>query len=195
MSRLRSRHACLGLCLWLLLALPPLRQALEATMSRQMLVQIPLLALAGCLLAQRLPRAAVAAIADWNRQGISGLLLVAFMAMLWMLPRTIDAALQSPAVELGKFLLVPLLIGAALALSWPRAGFVVRGVFLVESVATALRAGWLYEVAPERLCSNYLLDDQQTLGRALLAIGLAASLWLVIKLVWGRIEVEPVVRR
>jgi len=193
MIRLRSCPPTvrLGTGLWLLLALPPLRQALEETMSRQMLVQIPLLALAGWWLAPLVPHAVRARLLPWNRQGISGLLLVAFTAMLWMIPRTIDMALESSAVELSKFVLVPLGIGTVLALSWPQAGFVVRGIFLVESVATAFRAGWLYEVSPERLCSNYLLGDQQTLGRVLLVIGAVASLWLVIMLIWGRLDVEP----
>jgi hypothetical protein len=106
-----------------------------------------------------------------------------------------DAAIESPIVEAAKFTSVPILIGMALAASWPRAGFVVRGVFLVEAIATAFRVGWLYEVAPQRLCTNYLLGDQQLLGKLLFALGSVASLWLVGRLVWGRIEVEARVAR
>jgi uncharacterized membrane protein YeaQ/YmgE (transglycosylase-associated protein family) len=175
--------------LWVGLAVPPVQRALQSTMSLHMLVQIPLLALAGWLAARVVPRRIVDAIAAWNLGGISGLLLASLAGTVWMVPRALDAALDDPAVALAKFLTVPLLIGAPLALSWPRMGFVVRGVFWVELIATAFRLGWLYLVSPERLCSNYLLSDQQQLGRLLLAIGGAMALLVAWQLIWGRIEV------
>jgi hypothetical protein len=107
-----------------------------------------------------------------------------------MLPRMLDAALETPWVTLAKFVSVPLLIGVPLAVSWPRAGFVVRGAWLVEVVATAFRLGWMYLVSPVRLCSNYLLDDQQRLGQWMLAIGVLATLVLAWKLMGGRIDVD-----
>lgn len=180
----------LGPALWLALALPAVRHAVEATMTLQMLVQIPLLALAGWCLRPLLPPRAGAALVPWNRGGISGLLLVSLTAMVWMLPRALDAALEEPWVEMAKFTGVPLLIGMPLAISWPLAGFVVRGVFLVEVIATAFRLGWLFLLAPQRWCSNYLLSDQQRLGKAMLAIGVAISLVLAWKLVWGRIDAD-----
>jgi hypothetical protein len=187
---IRSPHdnAWLGPVLWLVLVLPPLRHALEATMTLQMLVQIPLLALAGYRLRPLLPQRVTDALAAWNRGGISGLLLLSLTAMIWMLPRTMDAALEVPWVETAKFITVPLLIGLPLAISWPCAGFVVRGVFLAEVIATAFRLGWLYLVSPQRLCSNYLLDDQQRLGECMLAIGCALFLWIVYKLMWGHVD-------
>lgn len=182
----------LGASLWLALALPPLRHALESMMTLQMLAQIPLLALAGWWLASSLPRGLIGVSGAWNRGGISGFVLASLVGMLWMLPRAMDAALQTPWVEAAKFVSVPLLIGMPLALSWPRAGFVVRGVFLVEVMATAFRLGWLYMISPVRLCANYLLDDQQRLGQILLAIGAALLLVVAWKLVWGRISVDAV---
>ena len=175
---------------WCVLALPPVKHALEASMTLQMLVQIPLLALAGWWLRPLLPRRVSDSLAGWNRSGITGFVLASLAAMVWMLPRAMDAALEVPWVEVAKFTSVPLLIGLPLTLSWPRAGFVVRGVFLVEVIATAFRLGWLYLFSPERLCSNYLLGDQQWLGKIMLAIGATTSLFLAWKLVWGRLEVE-----
>ncbi|MGH8820036.1 MAG: hypothetical protein ACREWJ_01930, partial [Rhodoferax sp.] len=127
-------------------------------------------------------------LAGWNQSGISGLLLASLASMVWMLPLAMDAALDDPRVALAKFLSVPLLIGAPIALSWPRAGFVVRGVVLLELIATVFRLGWLYLISPVRLCSNYLLDDQQRLGRVLLVVGLVIVLVLVWKLMWGHID-------
>lgn len=179
----------LGLALWCVLALPPVQHALEATMTLQMLAQIPLLALAGWWLARFLPRRLTDSLAAWNRSGISGFVLVSLTAMVWMLPRMLDAALEVPWVTAAKFISVPLLIGVPLAISWPRAGFVARGVFLLEVVATTFRLGWLYLASPVRLCSNYLLSDQQQLGKILLAIGAAITLVLAWKLLCGHIKI------
>src|SRR5699024_657898 len=127
------------------------------TMTRHMLVQIPLLGLVGWCLAPLLPQALADRLAGWNRSGITGFVLISLAAMIWMLPLALDAALEVPRVTVAKFLSVPLLIGLPLALSWPRAGFMVRGVFLLEVVATMFRLGWLYLASPRRLCSNYLV--------------------------------------
>lgn len=159
-------------------------------MTLQMLVQIPLLAVAGWWLAPCLPRKMVVVLQAWNRNGISGLLLASLVAMVWMLPRMLDAALGEGWIEFAKFASVPWLLGVSLALSWPRAGFVVRGVFLAEVIATAFRLGWLYRISPVRLCSNYLLGDQQRLGDLLLLTGVVLCLFVVWKLVWGRISME-----
>lgn len=184
-----SRRLCLGgAILWAVLAVPPVRHALESTMTLQMLVQVPLLALAGWWIVHGLPDGFERRLAGWNRGGISGLLLASLTGLVWMLPLAMDAALDDPRVTLAKFLSVPLLIGAPIALSWPRAGFVVRGVVLVELIATAIRLGWLYLISPVRLCSNYLLDDQQQLGKILLVIGFGILLALAWKLMWGRVD-------
>lgn len=184
-----GRLCVAGAILWAALAVPPVRHALESTMTLQMLVQIPLLALAGWWLARRTPDWLDRHLARWNHSGISGLLLASLAGMVWMLPLAMDAALDDPRFTLAKFLSVPLLIGAPVALSWPRAGFVVRGVVLLELTATAFRLGWLYLISPERLCSNYLLDDQERLGKILLAVGFAIVLLLAWKLMWGHIDI------
>lgn len=159
-------------------------------MTYQMLVQIPLLAVVGWALAQSVPSRINRRLADWDQAGISGLLLASLAALLWMLPRAMDAAVDAPAVALAKFISVPLLIGLPAALSWPRAGFVVRGIVLAEVVAMTLRLGWLYLISPQRLCTNYLLDDQQRLGQILILIGLSLVLIIAWQLIWGHIDTE-----
>lgn len=188
-SRLAGR-AWAGALLWMVLASPPIRQTLEATMTAQMLVQIPLLAVAGWLVAHAVPRRMDCALARWNGGGIAGLLLASLAGIVWMLPRMMDASANDAWFAMAKFASVPLLIGVPVALSWPRTGFVVRGVFLLEVIATAFRIGWLYLGSPVRLCSNYLLSDQQRLGWNLLAVGVAICLVLAWKLIWGRIHIE-----
>jgi hypothetical protein len=195
MNPWQSGRVWLGPLLWLVLVLPPVRHALEASMTLQMLAQIPLLALAGWWLQPWLPRRVAGALAVWNLNGISGLVLLSLAAMIWMLPRMMDLALEAPWVESAKFVSVPLLVGLPLSLSWPRAGFVVRGVFLAEVIATAFRLGWLYHASPQRLCSNYLLDDQRRLGEIMLEIGAAICLVLAWRLMWGRVVVDDARRQ
>lgn len=186
-------RAWLGAGLWAALALPPARQALESTMTLQFLAQVPMLVLAGAWFAAALPRPVGAALGRWNGQGVAGALLASLAGLVWMLPRMMDASVNDGRFALAKFVSVPLLIGAPLALSWPRMGFVVRGVFVLELVATAFRLGWLYLASPERLCSNYLLGDQRLLGSSLLVLGAGACVVLFGMLMWGSVRTEPTV--
>lgn len=174
--------------LLLVLSTPPVRHSLESSMTAQMLLQIPLLVVAGLLLPRSLPRRALAIVAAWNHRGISTLVLASVTSAFWMLPRMLDAAVNDPLVAIAKFLSVPLLIGLPFALGWPRMSFIVRGVFLVEFIATFFRLGWLYLIWPERLCNNYLLDDQQRLGQYMLLIGATLLLGVAGKLLGGRFD-------
>ncbi len=188
----RSWHGALaGAALLAILLVPPVRQALEASMTAQMLVQIPLLAAAGALLARSLPDRALAAVEPWDRHGLSAVVLVTFASAYWMLPRALDAAATEPLVAAAKFASLPLLVGLPLAIAWPRMGFLVKGLFLLEGIATLFRLGWLYLASPDRLCNSYLLGDQQLLGRCLLALGATFTLSLAATLLWGRPRTTP----
>jgi hypothetical protein len=187
-SRLRRHPARLALLLWLLLLAPPVRHALEASMTTQMLLQLPLLVGVGALLAQALPARAAQRAGAWNDRGMASLVLASLASAYWMLPRTLDASVNEPLLAAAKLLSVPLLVGLPFALGWPRMSFIVRGVFLLEFIATFFRLGWLYLIWPERLCNNYLLDDQQRLGESMLLIGVALFLAVAGKLLWGRFD-------
>ena len=188
-DRLQDRSAAwAAAALFGILVVPPLRQALESSMSSQMLVQFPLLVAVGLLAARTLPARFVGAVDGWNHRGIAGIVLLSVASAFWMVPRLIDASVTDPRITLAKYLSLPLLVGLPLALSWPRMGFVVKGVFLLEGIATFFRLGWLYLAWPDRLCTLYLQGDQQRLGKALLLIGTALFLATAWKLVWGRFE-------
>lgn len=178
----------IALILFLVLLLPPCRRALLESMTAQMLVQIPLLAAVGYLLRDALPERLSAAIGRWNHHGITGLVLGTLASACWMLPRSLDAAVTEQSVAAAKFISVPLLIGLPFGLSWPCMGFVVRGVFLLELIASFFRLGWLYLVSPVRLCNNYLLSDQERLGSYMVAIGAALLIGIVCLLLWGRFD-------
>lgn len=158
-----------------LLALPSMRHFLEASMTRHMLVQFPLLALAGFCLAGALPQSFVARLDRWNGYGISGLSATALVLGLLMIPRLLDLALIDGRVELAKWLAL-LLSGAALRLSWRPAGLLVQGFFLGNVLPMTAVVGYLFESSPVRVCNAYLLDDQERLGQRILWITAATGL-------------------
>lgn len=187
------RNASAGILLLTILALPPVRHALEASMLGHMLVQLPLLALGGGIAIHGLVGSAGWRAAGFNAGGIAGILAATFAMACWMLPRSLDAALTIPLVEAVKFVAVPTLIGGAFAVSWPLAHVIVRGVVWAHAVAMLLVLGWLYTVSPTRLCVGYRLDQQTTLGWAFLA---AAATLAVVLAVWafvgtGRNAAQP----
>jgi Na+/citrate or Na+/malate symporter len=162
--------------LWLLLALPPLRGLLESAMPLHMLVQLPLLALVGVLAGLRL-RARLAAVLDrHDPHGIAMLLAAVFMTAFWMLPRSLDAAIETLPMEFFKFTSIPLLIGVPLALAWQRLHPVARAFVFGNFLSMLAVLGWLYLVAPVRLCNYYAVGEQALTGRLLLLIALICLL-------------------
>ena len=172
-----------GLILALGLAAAPVTRALEASMVGHVVLQIPLLVLAGWLIGTALGTApGVRAFLDeWNATGIPGLLTALFTALFWMLPRSLDQALADPVTELAKFASLPLLVGLPLSLSWGRLPTVVRGFVWANLVSMLASLGWLYLDAVVRLCNSYLTDQQSLLGRVLLMIAAAIAVsWIGI---------------
>ena len=163
----------------MLALLPPVRHGLEARMSTQMLVQFPALLLAGALLAAPLAQRWPRGLQRWNELGITGLVAAALAMALLMVPRVLDLALVDMRVETIK-LLALLASGAALAMSWQRAGPVLQAFFLGNMLPMLAVVGTLYQDSPARLCTAYLLEDQQRLGAALVwaAVGIVV-LWLM----------------
>jgi len=178
----RGALAAMATALLCVLAWPAVRHGLEASMTRHMLVQYPLLVLAGWLFAAALPGRWRARLGLWNAHGISGLFAVALMLAILMIPRVLDLALVDGRIELLKYLAL-LACGAALRLSWQAAGLLVQGFFLGNVLPMMAVAGNLYETSPVRVCNAYLLDDQARLGQMLVwvaaAIAAAWFAWLV----------------
>ena len=160
------------------LAVPWVRTLLEASMVRHMLIQAPLLLLAGALLAGAAGPRLRAVIARWNVYGIAGLVAAACILSLLMVPRALDLALVALPVEAAKFVLL-LFAGAALRLSWSAGGLLMQGFFLGNVLPMTAVAGQLYADSPVRICNAYLLDDQVRLGQWLIALACVCALaWL-----------------
>lgn len=170
---------------YLLLAVPPLRGWLEAGMVSHMLVQLPLLVGLGAAAVAWLPAGWRRRLDGCNAAGLPLTLLAVFAAAFWMLPRSLDAALNGPAMEAAKFLSLPLLVGMPLALSWHRLPVIGRGFLWSNLISMLVVLGWLYSAAPVRVCTNYLVDQQQLLGRSLLLLALGLALWLAGRVLFG----------
>jgi hypothetical protein len=132
-----------------------------------MLVQYPLLAVSGFALGtgRKIPT-------GW----VGPLLVLSISTLLfWMLPRSLDGALQSWTLHLGKFATLPLLFGMPLALTWPHLHPILRGILKAEAVSMVAVMSFLYTHAPIRICNSYLFSDQVRLGYgfAVAAIALA----------------------
>ncbi|MBC7548790.1 MAG: cytochrome c oxidase assembly protein [Polaromonas sp.] len=175
--------AALGLLA--LLASSPVRNFLEASMARHMLVQYPLLMLNGALLAVGLSAALAKHVpareetsSSWNAHGMTGLFGTALVLAVLMIPRVLDLALVHPWVEFAKMAAL-LVCGAAICQSWRPAGWLVQGFFLGQVLPMMAVAGTLYESSPTRVCNAYLLDDQVLLGKLLVWIAATIALiWL-----------------
>lgn len=168
-----------------LLATPPVRALLESLMAAHMLVQLPLLAALGAYAVQLLPAGLRLRLDACNGGGVPFTLLALFAAAFWMLPRSLDGALNHDHLELAKFISLPLLLGAPLALSWRRLTAVGRGFLWSNLLSMLIVLGWLYSVAPIRVCTNYLVDQQALLGRSLLFLAAALALLLAGRLFIG----------
>lgn len=184
-------QALAGALLLAVLASPPMRALLEASMWRHMVLQFPLWMLAGALLAAALPARARAGLARWNALGISGLLWVALVLAVLMVPRVLDLALRAPAIEVLKCSAL-MLAGAALRLSWQPAGRVVQGFFLGNVLPMMVVVGQLYVDSPLRLCNAYLLDDQERLGRWLITLAALLAVAWIARVFWALARREAV---
>jgi hypothetical protein len=115
----------------------------------------------------------------WNAYGITGLTLAALVLSLLMIPRLLDLALVDPGIEAAKIGAL-LACGAALNLSWRRAGLVVQGFFLGNVLPMTAVVGTLYQDAPDRLCNGYRLDEQVLVGTLLVVAAIVLAIgWLV----------------
>lgn len=184
-----------GLLLAAALLVPPLRSLGEASMARQMLVQMPLIVLAGWWVGaawRRAPQASAAGRArgfvdTFNACGATGLVIASFTMLLWMLPRSVDAARLDLGWDALKFATLALGLGAAAAISWPRCPPIARAVIHVEVIATFVRFGWGYAASDERLCAAYLQGDQRRAGTLLIVAGLVWAIVVAWRPLFGRV--------
>ncbi|WP_431052816.1 hypothetical protein [Roseateles sp. L2-2] len=171
---------------WLLIASPliwlisPLRHAVEASMFTHMVVQLPLLLLAGLCAGRRLSGPTSARVAMVDAFGLTSVLLVIASSFAWMIPAALDLALLSPSIDLLKHVS---LWAAGFLLGTARRRLTLgMETFLLGNVGWMLAtAGLLYMDATTRLCVNYLFDEQRAAGIGLMAMGVLLGLRLMVR--------------
>lgn len=168
MTRAAQISTGVGLLLLALIA----RGWFEATPTRHILVQYPLLVAAGFLLAAAL---APLGTGSWNLGGVASLLAAIFAMGVWMLPRMVDASVTALPTDIAKTASLVALVGGGLRLGWWRAHPLLRAILKAQALSMLGILAFLYTHAPVRLCNIYLLDEQQLLGERflILAFGLA----------------------
>lgn len=153
---------------------PALRDVVESRMSLHMLGEFAVLFVAGwsasalCLRHEK-TRWIMSGfrLLDWR--GWTGAVVTTCVALVWMVPSALDAALlldEIAAVKVASWWLA----GWMMAGSWRRMDAEVLLFFVGNLAWMSATAGMLYVDAPSRLCVSYLQDDQRHAGIGLVLL-------------------------
>jgi hypothetical protein len=163
------------------LSMPPLRRLIEQNMAWHMVVQMPLLMLAGWVFAQAASASrkhlnAWRAVAIWNQFGLTGGLTVLVLLAYWMLPSSIDRALVVPAAD--AFKVASLWLGGALLRhSAQRAPLMVQLFFVGTALPMLVWVGLYFANTDLRLCNAYTLSSQIAAGQSLATLAALLAVW------------------
>ncbi|MDQ0158266.1 hypothetical protein [Alkalibacillus salilacus] len=171
-------QSLIGLLLWIFLFLPPVRDFLESMMILHMHMQMPLIILAGFLMAKPIIKRFSSFFEKWNEDGLPGIVLFVLILGYWMIPRTMDDALLSVNVELFKFINLAFLAGVPLRDSFPKLSTTIKHSILLILFIMVTSVGSLYIFSDSQLCNNYLQVEQLTLGWSFLIMGFAITGYL-----------------
>ena len=165
-------------------------KTLTSLMSLHMLVQLPLLVIAGFTAEHAwYSRQGASACSErrqisytaWscNEYGLPGLLLVSLIGTAWMIPKSLDDALTDWRMAVFKYVGLPV-CGWVLGASLRRAPKVITLFFLGNFSWMSAIAGMIYLDLPVRLCNAYLQDDQYFTGHGLIALAVVLPVvWLI----------------
>ncbi|MEH7387933.1 hypothetical protein V7147_21415 [Bacillus sp. JJ1521] len=182
----RFRYLIIGLLLLLVVSVPYVRLMLEASMVATMLVQIPLLVCSGYFLAKGFPEKWRTFFLYFNENGIAGILITLFILTYWSLPRAIDAALNEPFMEIVKYTSLPFIAGVFLYYSWGLLGPISKAFIWANVISMLFVMSWLYLASPARLCNNYLVSEQQELGKTMFLVGLVICILFMGRVFIGK---------
>jgi hypothetical protein len=160
------------------LSVPPFRFLIEQSMFVQMVIQMPLLFIAGALLNRlSISKNITNIFGYWNVFGLTGFMLAQNILIYWMLPISIDRAVIMPLVDVAKVLtmiLAGFFVGDALNKS-PAA---LQLFFIGYFVAMMIWLGMYFIYTDARLCNAYSLNSQYWTGYGLCAISvMVAAYW------------------
>lgn len=173
---------------WLMLllaiapSLPTFRFLLASSMSFHMLVQMPLIIMAGYLLSRKI----LYKTANQPLYFYLGCWLwILLSSMFWMLPISLDKALLNPYWDIFKILT---LLIAGFSLKPALAGSKILSLFFIGSIIMMLFfIGYFYQDSELRLCNSYLIESQKSTGVGLI---IAAFLILIVAIIKGSKHLE-----
>ena len=153
---------------------PPVDPFLDGSMSRNMLLQMPLLVGLGytAKLIWPTPQFRLASL------GLSAIFFAMGSLVFWMLPRSLDTAVTVAWVDQALHFNM-LAAGWSLAIGLPRLPFHAKMAFGVYGLAMALTAGVVYAAAVIPVCATYSVQQQNDAGALLLWIGSALFIILL----------------
>jgi hypothetical protein len=181
----------IGSSILLILLIPPIRVYMESTMIIHMLVQLPLLIIAGWFLGEYVNGKFPKVFIVYNDNGVPGIILFVAITMFWMLPRTLDEALAFPMYELFKFVSLPI-SGILLVDSWGKINALGRIFIYLNYLSMFALMGWLYLDSPIQICNNYLVNQQKVLGWGFIFITAVMILYVVQSVFTDQSEVEEI---
>ncbi|MBF6025436.1 hypothetical protein [Lysobacter niastensis] len=153
---------------------------LEQKMVTHMVVELPLLFAIGAWAATPGTGKGPSWLRQVNASGLTGLTMSMVVSAFWMLPLSLDAAVLNPFVGWLKVCSL-LAAGWLTRISLREARPAVQSFFVLNWAWMTGAAGALYQQAPERLCSTYLLGDQAWAGMGLVALAIATVLaWMAL---------------
>ncbi|NYT86904.1 hypothetical protein [Pollutimonas harenae] len=184
-----SPRAYAGMSIALLALAIAFNTVLTRSMALHMLVHIPLILFAGicadvALCSSQGTRSefwkrGARAWAQYNEQGIPGLLWGTLFAAYWMIPKSLDDVLLIPILALVKYAGL-FFTGMVLFDSLRRANSVVKLFFLGNFSWMMAIVGLIYQDQTSRLCNAYLLSDQEMTGKGLVVLAVAVPIvWLL----------------
>ncbi|THE11211.1 hypothetical protein E1I69_15810 [Bacillus timonensis] len=182
----RLRYLWIGLLLLLFISFPYVRGYFEESMVGTMLIQYPLLVGGGYFLAKGFPRKWRNFFLYYNENGIAGMIITICVIGFWILPRSIDAALNEPVMEIAKYSSLSFVAGSLLYYSWQLLGPISKGFIWANLISMIFVMSWLYTVSPARLCNNYLLTAQQQLGKSMFILGMVICLLIMVRVFIGK---------
>jgi len=154
---------------------------LEVDMARHMLLEFPLLVALGAALAHRLAPRADAAIARFDRYGLTGWTFASLVLAFWMIPAALDAAIGSAAVNAAKYASL-VASGFAVRSAMRRSPIALEAFFVGNFAWMAATVGLVYQEAEAQLCLNYLANSQQRAGRGLVVFAVVALVaWFALR--------------
>jgi hypothetical protein len=154
---------------------------LEADMARHMLVEFPLVIALGALLARIAPSRIDAAVARFDRMGLTGWLFASLAAAYWMIPAALDAAIASATVNAVKLASLAL-AGFFLHGAMRRSPMAIEAFFVGNFAWMAATVGLVYQEADTQLCLSYLADSQKGAGRGLVIVAIACLVaWYALR--------------